>query len=394
MPGLDNKTLMAGGEATASPAQSGFFERKLPARLILVTFPLLTVPLAVALVMCTDRRFVLIYLWLFGLTHFVLTLSIYLQSENLRHFTATSQNIWLYFIVPLAILMSFYVAGVFQLRNQFPAIAVVVGAAIRLLDFNHLNRQSFGVYQLFKARGGLRPAPAIKRVENGYFACLTVLLFATFLSGGVFPLWQPKSWPALGTAIAKPGPALLPIGVLQATSIAVGSTALVLAAVSAGFLIRAWNAGGRRYGIAGALSYMAIQTIAALMAVVSAPFYFATLAIHYVEYHVLMFPRCFYSGLNEQSNLDRWFSTMRRHRALFYGVVLAASGAVMVLTLMQANPTSAFRTNPMRYLAIVSIFDGLFVFHYFVEMLIWRFSDPFFRRTLTSLYFTPRARAT
>jgi len=38
----------------------------------------------------------------------------------------------------------------------------------------------------------------------------------------------------------------------------------------------------------------------------------------------------------------------------------------------------------------VSIFDGLFVFHYFVEMWIWRFSDPFFRRTLTPLYFRPR----
>jgi hypothetical protein len=271
-------------------------------------------------------------------------------------------------------------------------MAVALGAAIRLLDFNHLNRQSFGVYQLFKARGGLRPPPAIKRVENAYFACLTALLFATFLAGGVFPLIQPKRWPALGTAIATPGPALLPIGMLQVASLAVGGMAFVLAAISVGFLVRAWNGGGRRGGLAEALAYMAVQTIAAVMAIVSAPFYFATLAIHYVEYHVLMFPRCFHSELNDKSGLDRWFGTVRKHRVLSYGVLIAAAGAVMAFSLMQANPTSAFRANPMRYLAVVSIFDGLFVFHYFVEMLIWRFSDPFFRRTLIPLYFTPRAR--
>jgi hypothetical protein len=47
---------------------------------------------------------------------------------------------------------------------------------------------------------------------------------------------------------------------------------------------------------------------------------------------------------------------------------------------------------PIRFLAVVSVFDGLFVFHYFVEMLIWKFSDPYFRRTLGSLYFAPRAK--
>src|SRR5258708_1404888 len=139
---------MVDGVSAASPAQSGFFERKLPARVILAAFPLVTAPLAVALVLCTDRRFVLIYLWLFGLTHFVLTFSVYLQSENLRHFKATSRNVWLFFVVPLTILMGFYIVGVLQLRDKFPAMAVALGAGIRLLDFNHLNRQSFGVYQL------------------------------------------------------------------------------------------------------------------------------------------------------------------------------------------------------------------------------------------------------
>src|SRR5436190_12906725 len=100
--------VVVNGTGAESPAQCGFFERKLPARMILATFPLVTLPLAVALVLCTDRRFLLIYIWLFGLTHFVLTLSVYLQSENLRHFKATSKNVFLFFVVPLAILMGFY----------------------------------------------------------------------------------------------------------------------------------------------------------------------------------------------------------------------------------------------------------------------------------------------
>lgn len=377
-----------------STTQSGFFERKLPSALILASFPLVTVPLAAALILASDRRFLLVYIWLFGLTHFVLTLSVYLQSENLRHFAATNRNILLFFVAPLVILMGFYAIGVLQLRGKFPAIAVVLAVCIRLLDFNHLNRQSFGVYQLFKARAGVRVAPGSKRAENGFFACLTGLLLTTYLAGGVSPLLQPRGLPALGTSIATTVPPLLPLATLHAAAIALSCGAAALGVISIASLLRAWSAGGRRQGLPQIVGYFAFQTAAAVLAVVSSPLYFATLAIHYVEYHVLMFPRCFHSGLDTKSALDGWFDRLRRHRALFYGVLLAAAGVVMITTMMQQNPTSAFRANPMRYLAVVSIFDGLFVFHYFVEMLIWRFSDPFFRRTLTPLYFAPKLRTT
>jgi len=98
-----------------------------------------------------------------------------------------------------------------------------------------------------------------------------------------------------------------------------------------------------------------------------------------------MFPRCFHSRLNETSSLDRCFATLRRRPAIFYGVIAAAAFLVLVCIMLRQD------SGTVRHLAVVSIFDGLFVFHYFVEMLIWRFSDPFFRRTLTPLYFTPRA---
>jgi len=39
------------------------------------------------------------------------------------------------------------------------------------------------------------------------------------------------------------------------------------------------------------------------------------------------------------------------------------------------------------YLVLIAIFDGLFIFHYFIESLIWKFSDPFYRKSLGPLYF-------
>jgi hypothetical protein len=38
---------------------------------------------------------------------------------------------------------------------------------------------------------------------------------------------------------------------------------------------------------------------------------------------------------------------------------------------------------------LLALFDGLFVFHYFIEALIWKFRNPFYRATLGPLYFGP-----
>lgn len=366
-----------------SVVRKGFFEQDLPSRIILWSFPLVTLPLTLALTLTVHHGFLFLYIWLFGTTHFVLTVSVYLQSENLRHFAQTGKNIALFFAIPLIILMAFYVIGALQLRAKFPAVAVVLGAAIRFLDFNHLNRQTFGVYQLFKARTGIRPAPSVKRAEQGYLAALTGLLFVTFLAGGVCPLLR-RHQSSMADA-AKSGPALLPAVTLQVACIALAGLAVSLAALCVILLIRDWRRGGRPGGLRQALSYLAFQTIGVLLAVVSMPLYFATLAIHYVEYHVLMFPRCFHSPLDAKSALDRCFARLRRRPAVFYSVVVVSALVVSIFT-----NSSGMADVSTRYLAVITIFDGLFVFHYFVEMLIWRFSDPYFRRTLTSLYFPPR----
>jgi hypothetical protein len=372
--------------AALAPVEAGLFDRKLPPRIILGSFFLLTAPLVAFYAAASNHWFVTVYLWLFGATHFVLTLSVYLQSENLKYFKATAWNVFLFFVVPLAILMGFYVTGVFQLNARFPLAAVALGVVIRTLDFNHLNRQTFGVYQLFKARTGLRPPGAIKRFELGFTFSLTALLLVTFLAGGVCPLPQVRAWPIL-RLVPRPAEAMLPLHVLQIAFWGLASLTVLSGAIGVWLFIRAWDAGGRPHGIAEAFGYIGIQTVSALLAVVSFPLYFATLATHYVEYHVLMYPRCFNVQLNDRSSLDRWFSGLRRHRVVFYGMTILAAAVVLLLRSADRSPSSS-----LHYLAVVSIFDGLFVFHYFVEMLIWRFSNPFFRKSVGALYFTPRAR--
>jgi hypothetical protein len=383
---------MSAVESTSAPlVQTGFLERPLPARLILGSFPLLALPLAAALILTSQRGFLVFYVWLFAITHFVITLTVYLQRQNLRYFAATARNIVLFFIVPFLIFAAFYVISVFRLRVSFPAFALLLGAAIRLLDFNHFSRQAFGVYQLFKARGGLRGAASLKRTENAYFASLTALLYTTFLAGGIFPLLGPGARRFLGAAAVPSGAPLLGSNVLRPLAIAAALASAILLALAIAGILRAWTAAGRPAGLRAALTYLAFQTASALLGIFSFPLYAATLAIHYVEYHVLMFPRCFHSTLEPASGLDGWFADLRRRPVVFYALLAMLAGTVMTCMFLSASIASGeMAGSSTRYLALVAVFDGLFVFHYFIEMLIWKFGDPFFRRTLSGLYFTPR----
>ncbi len=376
---------MATALETPVATQQGLFDQKLPPRIILASFPLMTVPLIIALTVFHDQRLLQFFIIL-SLTHFVLTLSVYLQSENFNYFKASANNIVLYFVIPLAILMGFYLIAVFQVKARYPVFGLCFSAIVQFLNFNHLNRQTFGVFQMFKARTGLRLPAQIKKFDQGFLGCLTAMLWMTFLGGGICPLLQAPGWFGFH-GVAPFAPPVVPMAPLRLLFAAVTVGALVCLGSSVTLLLRAWSAGGRPGGVLEALGYLGIQTVAACVGIVNFSYFFVTQPTHSVEYHVLMHPRCFRTPLNEKSGLDRWFGGLRQHWALFYGVVIAAAGVVMFCGMLNGSATLS-----LPYRALVSIFEGLFVFHYFVEMLIWRFSDPFYRRTLGALYFKPRLR--
>ena len=375
------------------PAKEGYFQQALPPNVILLSFFAVTLPLAALTLLRPDTVLLWVYVWLFGMTHFVITLTVYMQSRNLKHFASTWRNRLLFFAIPVMIFVGFDLLHAFRVGARFPLFALVFWGAVRLLDFNHFNRQSFGVLQLYKGRTGVKFPLWVKKAENWAFAGLTGLLFVTFLSGGLFPLLQPGGWLTVWPVGAGPEAPVLSLDVLQAAAV-VGLvvTAGLLATAVTG-IVRHWRVAGRPAGLTPALLYLAFQAVSAAMAVVSFPLYLAALAIHYVEYHVLMLPRCFHTPLDSGSRLDRAFGKVRAHRGLFYAGVVAVAGLVTAgsvagMGAMGRNPESL--TKPFDYLVLIAVFDGLFVFHYFIEMLIWRFGDPFFRKTLVGLYFAPK----
>src|SRR5947209_426994 len=144
------------GTLTLSPPAAGFFERPLPAVVILGSFFAVTLPVAALVLLRPDSPLTWVYLWLFGMTHFVLTFTVYLTRDNLRYFTSSRRNVAVFFAVPAVIFVGFDLLHTFRVGVLFPVFALFFWGAIRLFDFAHLNRQTFGVLQLFKGRTGVK----------------------------------------------------------------------------------------------------------------------------------------------------------------------------------------------------------------------------------------------
>jgi hypothetical protein len=355
-------------------AETGYFQSSWPVIMILGSFFVLTVPLCLLAAGDEDDlfrwSFGLIYVCALGMTHFVITLTLYLQEANLRHFWSSRANRITYFGLPLGIFVFFDLYHALGVAAALPLVDVTLRYAVRLMDFQHFGRQGYGVLQLFRMRSRCSFPDWMRQAENHHFTALTLLMFITYLSGGVFRSDRPASVVMLAIVVGLFGWNLV------------------------GFAI-AWRRGGRGASLLAHLAYFLLSTISAGLAAYSTALYAFALAMHYVEYHVLMVPRCFHTPLNGASWSDRIFGRLRRNRVLFYGLLLAIAVPITRFTwlgmgaLMRADEGSG----TVGYRLLISVFDGLFVFHYIIESRIWRFGDPFYRRSLVPLYFRKVAAA-
>jgi hypothetical protein len=153
---------------------------------------------------------------------------------------------------------------------------------------------------------------------------------------------------------------------------------------------------GEGKGITKALLYLLVQSLSGWLGIVHFSLYIATAAVHYVEYHVLMYPRCFHTPLDPTSRLDAYYGRLRHRPLVFYTVVLGIAAIVTLLTrrgMGEILPTTSDPTQPIPFRVMISLFDGLFLFHFFVEAFIWRFSNPYFRKSMDGLYFPTRAKS-
>ena len=159
------------------------FSVPLTSALILGAFALVTLPMAALVLVRPVMGVIWLYVWLFGMTHFVATFTVYLQSKNLRHFTRSWKNILIFCIVPVSVFCFFDFYQALEVAFLFPLANLAFRGCIRLLDFFHWARQSFGVLQLFKAESGCGFPRWLKRIENLFFLVMTALLQCTFLEG-------------------------------------------------------------------------------------------------------------------------------------------------------------------------------------------------------------------
>jgi hypothetical protein len=376
-----------------SQPPNGFFQSSLPANLILLAFFVITIPLTVLITLNPTSVVVGLYIWLFSMTHFVITFAIYLNRSNLTYFSKNWSNRIIYFILPISIFVILDICHVTQFGVLFPGFALFVFALIRLMDFNHLNRQSFGVLQFFKLQSELNYPATIRRWEMIYFNLWTLLLFTTYLSGGTSPFLQGEGPLHLGI-LEMPvyGRILLPIDILQFISLGLGI------AIGLVFLYLNWNYRQARrghidLGVDKPLFYLVVQSFSPLLGVISLWFYMATTAIHHLEYHLLMIPRCFQIQLDETSRVDRFFGWLRSNPIRFYSIVIFIAGLATLFIgagMGAMGMIDSTSDRPIPLIALIAIFDGLFVFHYLIDGFIWRFSDPHYRSTLAGLYFAPK----
>jgi hypothetical protein len=356
--------------AVASAPRLGYLQRQFPVAVILGSFLVLTVPLCIfslALPGLLERFYVKpIFIWTLGTTHFIITLTIYLQSRNLQYFNSTWQNRVLYFMIPAGIFVLFDLYTALELAVVAPAFDGLFRAGIRLMDNHHVTRQSFGVTQLFKKRSGMSFPRWMRSTEDIYFHVLTALLLLTFFAGGRF----------------DGGNAVMAIGA--------GIALTMFLAVVAGFAWM-WQRSDDRGALAAPFAYFLMQSASTALGVYQTSLYIYCLAMHYVEYHVLMVPRCFDTKLDTTHTVDRFFGRLRRNRILFYGLVVILAGVATYFTWITMGWLlhKSWSDYAPPYRVLIALFDGLFVFHYFIEALIWKFGNPFYRTTLGPLYFGP-----
>src|SRR5262245_44639025 len=351
----------------------GYFQRPLPAVIIFSAFFVFTLPLVYLAWAHPDSpqflQLELLYLCGLGVTHFVVTPVIYLQSSNLRYFASTWRNRLIYFAIPIAIFVGFNLYRTLELAVLIPVFDFGFRLLIRGLDFQHFGRQSFGVLQLFKARAGAKFPAWQKRAEAVFSWTVPALLLTTFLRGG--------------RVDAADSPTVLLVVSAVCALVLVTCFALVVLG-----MVRTARSAERPSALFAPALYFVLQTGSCLLAFANTALYGFALAMHFVEYHVLMMPRCCKAPLDESHAPDRLLSRLRHNRVIFYSLIaIAAIGVTFLtgvgtsaMTAMVAQLTAMWQslgggvTPTGSYTAILALFDGIFVFHYFVEMFIWKFS--------------------
>ena len=123
---------------------------------------------------------------------FLITFTLYAQRSHRDHFRSTREGWLFYLVLPPCVLVLFALFALFDLRTQAPLWSGLALGCVRMLDFHHVGRQSYGVLQLLR---DVSPRAGPKLHERRFFDLLAGAQWLTFALGGHIDLATP--WFAL-----------------------------------------------------------------------------------------------------------------------------------------------------------------------------------------------------
>ena len=319
---------------------------------IFSSFFVLTLPLIIYSIVTSasiDNSLIIrLYFIFFGFTHFCLTPFLYLQNDNVAYFTSSIKKIFIYVVVPILIVVTFSILRITTIRDEYPWIDTALTTFILSFNFYHWSRQCFGILQILK-KIDVKTDSFLILIENMHFILLSIAMIITYLSGGEFSFQNFYYAPVL----------------------------VLFAITSITLLLKNYRISSKL--LCGPNIYILLQSTAGLLTIYRTQFYIAALAMHYIEYHLVMHTRLFKVSLSDVG-LDKIFSILRKSQVIFYLILFnMACLAAYCISTTKMHPPVAFNL-------FLSIFDGLFVFHFYIEMFVWKFSDPFYKKSIGPLF--------
>lgn len=351
---------------------------------ILGSFVFLTVPLLIIFFAPWPHGnpfnlFVNYYFVCFGATHFFVTFSIYCNSENLRYFASDTKNIYLYFALPLVIMAFIFCFYFFELQVRWAGVLPLLGPLVVLtvgaVDILHVQRQSYGVLQLLKGSTGLKFADISKSLEKLFFPLMAAAAWVSFVR--MLKTGEAQHWGSL-----KDSRFLDDVNAPWLTWMILAFAAGIFLIALAKLFAASQSDGSFRQRYSPPC-YFFLQSIAVLLAVIDFRLYAVGAAMHYVEYHFLVYQRSFKA---EGSAFEDARSPRSRRivvKTCFYVVLIA-------ITALFAFYPKAVAQNWVLSPAFLSGFMAVQVFHFYIDTLLWRFRKPFYRQTLGPVYFGGR----
>lgn len=343
------------------------FQRPHVIALLAATFLLIAAPFGLLIEFGADPEILRPIQWTYwstlGLGHFYITFVLYLQARNRRYFTSSSENFMIYFIIPGAFFIYTGLSRTFEFWGNTKALGVAAGIAtiVRCLDFNHFAGQTFGVLQIVKSHSRAVFRTSQRHLERLFLLSAGVLQVETqFISGGRIDLSNTL--------------------VLLTASLAF----VFFAGVSIRFLGALARQGSNR-GIWIPFGYFLAQASCTIGAAIDIRLYGPALAIHYVEYHLLITQRMMHAELDRNRWSDRALLLFLKKPGFLAAAAMVFSVFMYTIFTRKAGMGPIFDQLPTTLQFTYNMSNGIFFMHYFVESFVWKFKNPFYREEMRFL---------